>query len=162
MVHLPEILVDVDAKVRFSWLLLGREPASEEELLYIYVALLGHAMDIGAKRLSLMAPGLSVNGLTDALQLLEEAGPLRRANAATVEFMQTHPLAAHWGTTSDCAADAMSLDGTRHLWLARTDPKRRTLSTATYVHTLARHGIAYDQPIPKARCARALCRFGAS
>ena len=58
MVHLSEILVDVDAKVRFSWLLLGREPASEEGLLYLYVALLGHAMDIGAKRLSLMAPPL--------------------------------------------------------------------------------------------------------
>jgi len=151
MVHLPQILIDVDAKIRFSWLLLGREPASEEELLYIYAALLGHAMDIGAKRLSLMAPGLSVSGLTDALQLLEESGPLRRANAATLEFMQAHPLAAHWGNTSDCAADAMSLDSTRHLWLARTDPKRRSLSTATYVHTLARHGIAYDQPIPITR-----------
>ena len=140
MVHLPDILVDIDARVRFSWLLLGREPASEEELIYLYVGLLGHAMDIGAKRLSLMAPGLSVSGLTDALQLLEEPGPLRRANAATVEFLQAHPLAAHWGNTGDCAADAMSLDSTRHLWLARTDPKRRTLSTATYVHTLARHG----------------------
>jgi hypothetical protein len=43
MVHLPQILVDVDARVRFSWLLLGREPVSEEELLYLYVALLGHA-----------------------------------------------------------------------------------------------------------------------
>jgi hypothetical protein len=93
---------------------------SEEELLYVYVALLGHAMDIGATRLSLMAPGLSVNGLTDALQLLEEPGPLRRANAATVEFLQSHPLASYWGNTIDCAADAMSLYGTRHLWLART------------------------------------------
>jgi hypothetical protein len=147
MVHLPEIVVDVDARVRFSWILLGREPASEEELLYLYVALLGHAMDIGAKRLSLMAPGLTISGMTDALQLLEEAGPLRRANTAAVEFLQAHSLAAHWGNTADCAADAMSLDGTRHLWLARTDPKRRTLSTATYVHTLARRGIAYDQPI---------------
>jgi TnpA family transposase len=151
MVHLPEILIDIDAKVRFSWLLLGREPASEEELLYLYVALLGHAMDIGAKRLSLMAPGLSVSGLTDALQLLEDSAPLRRANAATVEFLQSHPLASHWGNTGDCAADAMSLDGTRHLWLARTDPKRRTLSTATYVHTLARRGIAYDQPLAVTR-----------
>jgi TnpA family transposase len=94
-----------------------------------------------------MAPGLSVSGLTHALQLLEEPGPLRRANAATVVFLQAHPLASYWGNTVDCAADAMSLDSTRHLWLARTDPKRRTLSTATYIHTLARHGIAYDQPI---------------
>ncbi|MGH8322905.1 MAG: Tn3 family transposase, partial [Steroidobacteraceae bacterium] len=136
MVHLPEILVEIDAKIRFSWILLGREPTSEDELLYVYVALLGHAMHIGAKRLSLMAPGLSVSGLTDALQLLEDSGPLRRANAATVEFLQAHPIATCWGNTGDCAADAMSLDGTRTLWLARTDPKRRTLSTATYVHTL--------------------------
>ena len=151
MIHLPEILVEIDAKVRFSWILLGREPTSEEELLYVYVAVLGHAMDIGAKRLSLMAPGLSVSGLTDALQLLEDPGPLRRANAATVEFLQAHPITTCWGNTGDCAADSMSLDGTRHLWLARTDPKRRTLSTATYVHTLARRGIAYDQPIPITR-----------
>ena len=172
MIHLPEILVEIDARVRFSWLLIGREPSSEEELLYLYVALLGHAMDIGAKRLSLMAPGLSVSGLTDALQLLEEPGPLQRANAATLEFMQARPLATHWGNTQDCAADAMSLDATRHLWLARTDPKRRNLSTATYVHTLARHGIAYDQPIPspagrmgppsRAHCARRSCPSGGS
>lgn len=147
MIHLPEIVVEIDARVRFSWLLLGREPASEEELLYIYVALLGHAMDIGPKRLSMMAPDLSASGLADALQLLEEPEPLRRANTATVEFLQSHPLTAHWGDPGDGAADAMSLDGTRHLWLARTDPKRRTMSTATYVHTLARQGIAYDQPI---------------
>jgi hypothetical protein len=43
MIHLPEILVDIDARVRFSWLLIGREPASEEELLYLYVALLGRS-----------------------------------------------------------------------------------------------------------------------
>jgi len=103
---------------------------------------------------------------------LEEPGPLQRANAATLEFMQARPLATHWGNTQDCAADAMSLDATRHLWLARTDPKRRNLSTATYVHTLARHGIAYDQPIPspagrmgppsRAHCARRSCPSGGS
>jgi hypothetical protein len=93
MVHL--ILVDVDAKVRFSWLLLGREPAGEEELLYVYVALLGHAMDISATRLSLMAPGVSASGLTDALQILEEHGPLRRADAATVEFLSIRRRTCH-------------------------------------------------------------------
>jgi len=49
------------------------------------------------------------------------------------------------------AGNAVSLDGTRHLWLARTDPKRRTLSTATYIHALARHGIAYHQQIAISR-----------
>ena len=40
----------------------------------------------------------------------------------------------------------MSLDVSRHVWVARTDPKRRTWSTASYVHTLGHHGIGYDQP----------------
>jgi len=123
------------------------KPASEDELLYIYVALLGHAMDLSAPRMQLMTPRLSVTGIDDALHLLEEPGSLRRANEAAMEFMQSHPMAVNWGDLGDCAADAMSLDASRHIWLARTDPKRRTFSTATYVHTLARHGIVYDQPL---------------
>jgi TnpA family transposase len=99
-IHLPELPLEIDAQIRFSWILLGREPAS-----------------------------------------------LRRANEAAIEFMQAHPMAVNWGDLGDCAADAMSLDASRHIWLARTDPKRRTFSTATYVHTLARHGIVYDQPL---------------
>ena len=146
-VHLPELIMAIDAEIRFSWILLGREPANEHELLYVYAALLGHAMDLGAQRLSLMTPGLSVNGLTSALQLLEDSPAMRRANAAAVEFLHSHPIAGAWGDAQDCAADAMSLDVSRHVWVARTDPKRRTWSTATYVHTLGRHGIGYDQPI---------------
>ena len=99
-IHLPELPLEIDAQIRFSWILLGREPAS-----------------------------------------------LRRANEAAIEFMQAHPMGVNWGDLGDCAADAMSLDASRHIWLARTDPKRRTFSTATYVHTLARHGIVYDQPL---------------
>jgi TnpA family transposase len=82
-----------------------------------------------------------------ALQLLEDGQTMRRANAAAVEFMHAHAIAGAWGDTKDCAADAMSLDVSRHVWVARTDPKRRTGSTASYVHTLGRHGIGYDQPI---------------
>ena len=146
-IHLPEILLEIDAQIRFSWILLGREPVSEEELLYIYAALLGHAMDLSAPRMQLMLPRLSATGIDDALHLLQEPGSLRRANEAAIEFLQLHPIAVYWGDLGDCAADAMSLDATRHIWLARTDPKRRTYSTATYVHTLARHGIVYDQPL---------------
>jgi TnpA family transposase len=146
-IHLPELLLEVDAQIRFSWILLGREPASDDELLCIYVALLGHAMDLSAPRMQLMTPRLSVTGIDDALHLLEEPASLRRANEAAIEFMQSHPMAVNWGDLGDCAADAMSLDASRHIWLARTDPKRRTFSTATYVHTLARHGIVYDQPL---------------
>ena len=147
-IHLPELLLEVDAQIRFSWILLGREPASDNELLYVYVALLGHAMDLSAPRMQLMTPSLSVAGIDAALHLWEEPGSLRSANEAAIEFMQSHPMAVNWGDLGDCAADAMSLDASRHIWLARTDPKRRTYSTATYIHTLARHGIVYDQPIP--------------
>jgi TnpA family transposase len=146
-VHLPELMMAIDSEIRFSWILLGREPADEQELLYVYAALLGHAMDLSAQRVSLMTPGLSVGGLTSALRLLEDAPTMRRANAAAVEFMHAHSIAEAWGDPKDCAADAMSLDVSRHVWVARTDPKRRTWSTASYVHTLGRHGIGYDQPI---------------
>jgi TnpA family transposase len=146
-VHLPELIIAIDSEIRFSWILLGREPANEQELLYVYAALLGHAMDLSAQRVGLMTPGLSVNGLSSALQLLEDGPAMRRANAAAVEFMHAHSVARAWGDSKDCAADAMSLDVSRHVWVARTDPKRRTWSTATYVHTLGRHGIGYDQPI---------------
>ena len=147
LVHLPDLIMAVDSEIRASWILLGREPADGQELLYVYAAMLGHAMDVSAHRLSLMTPGLSVNGLSSALQLLEDGPAMRRANAAAVEFMHTHSIAAAWGHPKDCAGDAMSLDSSRHIWLARTDPKRRTWSTASYVHTLGRHGIGYDQPI---------------
>ena len=146
-VHLPELMMAIDSELRFSWILLGREPANEQELLYVYAALLGHAMDASAQRMSLMTPGLSAGGIASALQLLEDGPNMRRANAAAVEFMQAHPVAAAWGNPKDCASDAMSMDVSRHVWVARTDPKRRTWSTATYVHTLGRHGIGYDQPI---------------
>ena len=70
-------MLDVDASVRFSWILLGREPASGIDLLYLYTALLSQAMDISPQRLAMMAPGLTVSGITDALQVLEDAGALR-------------------------------------------------------------------------------------
>jgi len=34
--QLPELLLQVDAKVRFSWIMLGREPRSDKELLMVY------------------------------------------------------------------------------------------------------------------------------
>ena len=34
--QLPEIILAIDASVRFSWIMLGREPRSSEELLMVY------------------------------------------------------------------------------------------------------------------------------
>ncbi|MFX5957050.1 hypothetical protein ABTF01_21875, partial [Acinetobacter baumannii] len=40
--QLPKIILDIDSEVRFSWLLLGREPRSRSELLLVYAAVLAH------------------------------------------------------------------------------------------------------------------------
>lgn len=40
-IQLPELILTVDSRVRFSWLMLGREPHSTEELLMIYAGIDG-------------------------------------------------------------------------------------------------------------------------
>ena len=37
--QLPELILAVDAEVRFSWIMLGREPRSERELLMVYAGI---------------------------------------------------------------------------------------------------------------------------
>src|ERR1019366_4678561 len=46
--QLPELLLEVDAKVRFSWIMLGREPRSEKELLMVYAGILAHGTSMSA------------------------------------------------------------------------------------------------------------------
>ena len=41
-VQLPEVILAVDAQVRFSWLMLGREPRSTDELLMVYAGIMAH------------------------------------------------------------------------------------------------------------------------
>jgi hypothetical protein len=40
--QLPELILAVDAEVRFSWIMLGREPRSSKELLMVYAGILAH------------------------------------------------------------------------------------------------------------------------
>ena len=39
-VQLPEVILGVDAQVRFSWIMLGREPRSTDELLMVYAGIM--------------------------------------------------------------------------------------------------------------------------
>ena len=66
-----------------------------------------------------------------------------------VEFQGCVPIAEpeRWGDGAKGSADMMSLEATRHLWSARTDPRRRTYAAGIYTHVLDRWGIVYDQPI---------------
>jgi hypothetical protein len=146
--HLPELLLKIDAQAHFSWILLGRAPRTEMELVYLYTALLGHAMDLSPQRLAMMVAGLEVSGIAEALGIFEDGKALRRANDAVVEFLREHPIAALWGRGVDCASDAMSLDVSRSIFTARLDARRKHWGTAVYGHVLGHYGIGHDMPLP--------------
>jgi hypothetical protein len=46
--QLPELLLEVDANVRFSWIMLGREPRSDKELLMMNAGILAHGTSMSA------------------------------------------------------------------------------------------------------------------
>src|SRR5256885_15169282 len=47
-VQLPEVILAVDAQVRFSWIMLGREPRSTAELLMVYAGIMAHGTSLTA------------------------------------------------------------------------------------------------------------------
>ena len=146
-VQLPDLLVQVDGEVRFSWILLGRAPHNERELTTLYCALLAHGSDLSAADVARMVDGLSADSVAWCMRMLEEDGRLRQASDAVVSYLRSHKIAAHWGDGLFASSDMMSLEATRHLWNARLDPRRRTYAIGTYAHVLDQWGIIYDQPI---------------
>ena len=118
-VQFPEVLIEIDGLTRFSWILLGRRPRSEQELVTLYAALMGLGSDLSAAELVRMV----------------------------LRFMREHRVATLWGRGLFASADMMSLEATRYLWSARLDPRRRTYAVGTYAHVLDQWGIFYDQPI---------------
>ncbi|MDM0109851.1 Tn3 family transposase [Variovorax sp. J22R24] len=146
-VQFPDLLLEIDAQSNYSEALLGHRAESAAELLALYAAVLAHGTDIDAKSVAGMIPGLDTAWVSVAMRALETHGRLRRANERVVEFQGRLPISAHWGDGAKGSADMVSLEATRHLWSARTDPRRRTYATGIYTHVLDRWGIVYDQPI---------------
>lgn len=146
-VEWPELITEMDSKVRFSWTLLGRSPNSEKELLSIYGALLAHGTELSAKAVSMTIPGITAESVGQAMHLLEESRNLTRANQQVVDFLQRHPIAQQWGKGTLASSDSMSLEASRHLWNARVDPRHRRHAVGMYTHVLDQWGIIYDQPI---------------
>ncbi len=144
---LPELLVEMDNRVRFSWAILGRPPRSEKELLSVYGGLLAHGTELEAAGVAMMTPGLKAETIASFMHLFDDAKVLRLANAGVIEFMRQHAIVEQWGDGSLMSADAMSLEATRHLWKARVDPKLRRYAVGMYTHLLNQWGIIYDQPV---------------
>ena len=145
--ELPEVLVAVDAEGSFSKILLGRAATSERELVTLYAAVMACGTERSAVDLERMVPGLDAEAIGLMMRRLEIDNLLRKANEAVIAVMRRHRIVSNWGAGATASSDMMSLDATRRLWNARTDPKRRVFAVGTYTHVLDQWGIIYDQPI---------------
>jgi TnpA family transposase len=145
--QLPEIILAVDARVRFSWIMLGREPRSAEELLMVYAGLLAHGTSLSAAETARMIPPLSAIAVRQAMRWAADERRLAEAYTAVIEFMHRHPIAATWGRADLASSDSMSLETSHRIWQARLDPRRKTPSIGIYTHVHDRWGVFYAQPI---------------
>jgi hypothetical protein len=145
--QLPELILAVDAEVRFSWIMLGREPRSAEELLMVYAGLLAHGTALSAAETARMIPPLSAIGVRQAMRWAADERRLAEAYAAVLAFMHRHPIAATWGREDLASSDSMSLETSHRIWQARLDPRRKTPALGIYTHVRERWGIFYAQPI---------------
>ena len=149
-VQFPDLMIEVDSHIRYSWTLLGRPPRSEKELVALYAALVALGTEMDAPGVAKMLPSsseVSEELIRDLMHLLDEGQPLKQANALAVDFMRRHPITQLWGGGTLASADMMSLDVSRQLWNARADPRRHTHAVGIYTHILDQWGIIYDQPI---------------
>ena len=146
-VQLPELLIALDGETHFTWELLNRAPSAPEELKPVYAAILVAAMGLDRSEAAVMIPGIRPSAIRRASFQLEEERALRRANDRVVSFLLAQPLAKQWGDGFEASSDLMSLEVSRHVWLARVDPKRRRHAIGTYTHALDQWGIVHDQPL---------------
>ena len=145
--QLPAVLIEIDGLTRFSWILLGRPPRSEHELVTLYASIIALGAGLSAADLVRMVPSLGADSVGLMMLRLQIEMRLRAASDAVLAFLRGHPIAELWGGGLFASADMMSLEATRYLWAARLDPRRRTYAVGTYTHVLDQWGILYDQPI---------------
>ena len=145
--QLPDLFLEVDAQTRFSWIMLGREPRSADELLMVYAGILAHGTALSAAETARMIPPLSAASVRQAMRWVADERRLSEASGAVLAFMQRQPIAATWGREDLASSDMMSLETTRRVWQARLDPRRNTPSLGIYSHVSQRWGVFYAQPV---------------
>ena len=146
-VQLPELILAVDAQVRFSWIMLGREPRSSKELLMVYAGILAHGTALSAAETARMIPQLSAASVRQAMKWASDERRLAQACSAVLAFMHRHPISATWGRSDLASSDMMSMETSQRVFAARNDPRRLTPSVGIYSHTRDRWGISYAQPM---------------
>ncbi len=145
--ELPSVMMEVDSHTHFSWILLGREPRSVDELHLVYAGLLAQATALSAADMARMMPSLSTEAIQQSMRWIAQEKRLREANTAVFEYMQGHPIAASWGRADLASADMMSRAVASGGHLSRRDPRTKAKSIGIYTHIHDRWGILYDQPI---------------
>ena len=145
--QLPDIILEIDSRTQISTMLVGRQPETAQELVALYAGLLAHGTEIDAKAAASMIPGVPVSHVSAAMRMLEAPGRLREANDKVVAFQQRFPIVNLWSDGSKASSDMMALDATRHLSIARTDPRRKTAAAGIYTHILGSYPVIFDQPI---------------
>ena len=145
--QLPELILAVDAQVRFSWIMLGREPRSSRELLMVYAGILAHGTALSAAETARMMPQLTAVSVRQAMKWARDERRLAEACRAVLTFMHRHAISTTWGRSDLASSDMMSLETHRRVFVARNDPRRQTPSIGIYGHTRDRWGISYAQSI---------------
>lgn len=145
--QLPDVIVEIDARTRFSWILLGRCPRSESELINLYCALVALGTDLSAADLVRMVPQAAADSITQMMVRLEARDAMDAANRQVLDFMRGYKVTRLWGPGIAASGDMMSLDARRQLWSARTEPRRKSFAVGTYAHVMDQWGIIYNQPI---------------
>jgi TnpA family transposase len=145
--QLPELILAVDAEVRFSWIMLGREPRSSKELLMVYAGILAHGTALSAAETARMIPQLSAASVRQAMKWASDERRLAQACSAVLAFMHRHPISHTWGRSDLASSDMMSMETSQRVFVARNDPRRLTPSVGIYSHTRDRWGISYAQPM---------------
>ncbi len=145
--QLPELILGVDAEVRFSWIMLGREPRSTHELLMVYAGILAHGTALSAAETARMIPQVSAPAVRQAMRWAADERRLAEACGAVLTFMHRHAIATTWGRADLASSDMMSLETTKRVWQARLDPRRQTPAMGLYSHVRDRWGIFHAQPL---------------
>jgi hypothetical protein len=136
LIELPRLMMEVDAQIRFSTVLLRRTPTTKLEVMAIYGALLAQGMGLDRVQVARMMPGVPESQLRVMMQLLQEDGRLSEASSAVMQFMRRHPIVSHWGESGLASADMMTVESSRRLWNSRVDPGTGNYAIGTYTHVL--------------------------
>ena len=93
--RLPELILAVDAEVRFSWIMLGCQPRSTHELLMVYAGNLAHGTALSAAGdTARMIPQVSAPTVRQAMRWAADERWLAEASSAVLTYMHRHPIAA--------------------------------------------------------------------